>query len=48
VVDNQTRQLLKVYEAARIDMSGNFVPREQQKMFEYWEVGIRYWFEEVE
>jgi RHS repeat-associated protein len=37
-------RLLKVYEAARVDMSGNFVPREQRKMYEYFEMGIPYYF----
>jgi len=44
VRDRQTAELLKVYEAARVDPNGNFIPREQQKMFEYWEAGISYYF----
>lgn len=45
VWDADTEELLKVYEAARAKR-GNFA-REQRKMFEYWEGGIRHWFEEV-
>jgi len=47
VRDSQTQQVLKVYEAARVDEFGNFVSREQQKMFEYWEIGLPYYFEPV-
>lgn len=47
VWDADTGELLKVYEAARVDARGNFVPREQQKMAEYWEYGIPHYFREV-
>jgi hypothetical protein len=46
VWDSQGR-LLKVYEAARVDHTGNFVRREQLKMYEYYEWGIPSHFEEV-
>lgn len=47
VWDNDTGQLCKVYEAARTDSNGNFVPREQQKMFEYFEMGVSNFFGKV-
>jgi hypothetical protein len=40
-------QLLKVYEAGRVDQTGNLVPREQVKMYEYYEFGIPYYFGKV-
>ena len=47
VWDIETGEPLKVYEAARTDINGNFVPREQVKMYEYWEAGISNYFGEV-
>jgi RHS repeat-associated protein len=44
----RNNQLLKVYEAARVDQSGNSVPREQIKMYEYYEYGIPYYFGKVQ
>jgi RHS repeat-associated protein len=38
------KNLIKVYEAARVDQIGNFVAREQRKMYEYYEAGISYFF----
>ncbi len=47
VVDRQTGELLRVYEAARVDKAGNYVRREQLKAVEYWEMGIPYTFRPV-
>jgi RHS repeat-associated protein len=44
----QGENLLKVYEAARVDQTGQFVPREQVKMYEYYEYGIPSYFRPVE
>ncbi len=45
---DENGNLLKVYEAARTNQNGVFVPREQIKMYEYYEYGVASHFERVQ
>jgi hypothetical protein len=47
VEDVVAHQVVKVYEAARKDAAGNWVPRELRKKADYERLGIPYHFEEV-
>lgn len=48
VIDTFTRRVVKVYEAARMLKSGQWVAREVRKLTEYTKSGLRYLFREVQ